>query len=120
MRKNQLDVLGVCETRWSDNDDFWCDDFRIIHSGGKQGKNGVALLLNKSYGTFVEKSYLINDIILIIRIKSAPVNSTIIQVYFLTSNSDEEIEQMYNILEEHVENIHHNDNPIIMGYNGRF
>jgi len=22
MRENQLDVLGVCETRWGDNDDF--------------------------------------------------------------------------------------------------
>lgn len=116
MREKQLDVLGVCETKWGDNDDFWSDDFRIIHSGGKQGKNGVALLLNKSYEICVENSYHINDRILIIRIKSAPVNSTIIQVYFPTSNSDEEeIEQMYNILEEHIENIQHNDNLIIMG-----
>ncbi|XP_025414509.1 craniofacial development protein 2-like [Sipha flava] len=99
-----------------DNDDFWSDDFRIIHNGGKQGKNEVSLLSNKNYGTRVENSYHVNNRILIVRIKTAPVNSTIIQVYFLTSNSDEEeIEQMYNILEELIERIHHKDNLIIMG-----
>uniref|UniRef100_A0A2S2PFK6 Craniofacial development protein 2 n=1 Tax=Schizaphis graminum TaxID=13262 RepID=A0A2S2PFK6_SCHGA len=114
MREKELDVLGVCETRWGDNDDFWIDDFRIIHSRGKQGKNGVALLLNKNYGTCIENTYHINDRILMVRIKTASVNSTIIQVYFPTSNSDEEeIEQIYNILEELIERIHHKDNLII-------
>lgn len=61
MRKKQLDVLGVCETRWGDNDDFWSDDFKIIHSGGKQGKNGVVLLLNNNYGTCVENNYHVNE-----------------------------------------------------------
>lgn len=44
MKLNQLDILGVCETRWGDNGDFWSDDFRMIHSGDKQGKNGVEIL----------------------------------------------------------------------------
>uniref|UniRef100_A0A2S2PWI5 Craniofacial development protein 2 n=1 Tax=Sipha flava TaxID=143950 RepID=A0A2S2PWI5_9HEMI len=51
-----------------------------------------------------------------VRIKTAPVNSITIQVYFPTSNSDEEeIEQIYNILEELIECIHHKNNLIIMG-----
>jgi len=71
----------------------------------------LALLLDKNYGTCVENSYHVNDRILIVRIKTAPVNSTIIQVYFPTSNSDkEEKEQIYNILEELIECIHHKDN----------
>lgn len=73
------------------------------------------MLLNKNYGKCAENSYHINDRILIVRINTAPVNSTIIQVYFSTSNSDEkEIEQMYNILEELIEHMHHKDNLIIM------
>jgi exonuclease III len=76
----------------------------------------VALLLNKNYGTCIENSYHINDRILMVRIKTAPVNSITIQVYFPTSNSDEEeIEQIYNILEELIECIHHKNNLIIMG-----
>lgn len=86
MREKHLDVLGICETRWSDNDDFWSNDFRIIYRE-KQGKNGMALLLNKIYGAFMKNSYHINNIILIVRIKVAPVNLTTIQVYFPTSNS---------------------------------
>jgi len=38
MELNQLDILGVCETRWGDNGNFWSDDFRMIHSGDKQRK----------------------------------------------------------------------------------
>lgn len=76
----------------------------------------MALLLNKNYGTCVENSYHINDRILMVRIKTAPVNSTIIQVYFPTSISDEErIEQIFNILEELIKRIYHKDNLIIMG-----
>jgi len=64
----------------------------------------------------VENSYYINDRILIVRIKTAPVNSTIIQVYFLTSNSEGKlIEQMYNILEELIEYTNDKDNLVIMG-----
>lgn len=73
-------------------------------------------MLSKNYRTCVENSHHVNDRILIVRIKTAPVNLTIIQVYFPTSNSDEEeIEQMYNILEELIERIHHKDNLIILG-----
>jgi exonuclease III len=61
MREKQLDVLGVRETRWGNNDDFRSDNFRIIYSGGKQGDNGVALLLNKNSETCVENSYHVND-----------------------------------------------------------
>lgn len=38
MGEKDLDVLGVCETRWDDNDNLWSDDFRIIHSGGNKEK----------------------------------------------------------------------------------
>jgi hypothetical protein len=50
MKLNQLEIFGVCETRWGDNGDFWSDDFRKIHSGDKQGKNGVEILLYKKWG----------------------------------------------------------------------
>lgn len=39
MREKDFDGLGGCETRWCGNDDKWSGDFRIVHSGRKQGKN---------------------------------------------------------------------------------
>jgi len=50
MELKQLDILGVCETRWGDNGDFRSNDFRMIHSRDKQGKNRVGILLNKEWG----------------------------------------------------------------------
>jgi len=73
--------------------------------------------LNKNYGTCVENSYRVNDRILVVRIKTAPVNSIIIQVYFPMTNSDEEEKiGRANILEELIERIHYKDNLVIMGY----
>lgn len=40
----QLDILGLCETRWAGKSDFTQNDVRIIYSGSeKSGKNGVAV-----------------------------------------------------------------------------
>lgn len=50
----------------------------IIHTGGKQGKNGVVFLLNKKYRICVKNSYHINDRILVIKIITVIVNMTII------------------------------------------
>lgn len=90
MKLNQLDILGVCETRWGDNGDFWSDDFRMIHSGDKQGKNGVGILLNKEWGLQVENTYHVNDRILLIQLKTSTVNMIVIQVYFPTSYNEDE------------------------------
>lgn len=74
MEINHLDILGICESRWGDNTDFWSDNFRFINSGKKQGTNGVAILMNKKWGTCVENTYHVNDRILVIKIKAVPVN----------------------------------------------
>ncbi|XP_050527983.1 craniofacial development protein 2-like [Daktulosphaira vitifoliae] len=71
MTLKQLDILGVCETRWGDNGDFWRD---------KQGKNGVGILLNKEWRL-----------------------------------GDDEIEQVYDSLDELLGITRDSDNVIIMG-----
>ncbi|XP_008184879.1 craniofacial development protein 2-like [Acyrthosiphon pisum] len=112
MKLNQLDILGVCETRWGDNGDFWSDDFRMIHSGDNQGKNGVGILLNKEWGLQVENTYHVNDRILFIKLKTSTVNMIVIP----TSNSeDDEIERMYDSLDELLGISRDSDNVIIMG-----
>ncbi|XP_050424191.1 craniofacial development protein 2-like [Adelges cooleyi] len=114
MKLKQLDILGVCKTRWGDNGDFWSDDFRMINSGDKQGKNGVGILLNKEWGLQVENTYRVNDTILLIKLKTSTVNMIVIQVYFPTSNSEDEMEQVYDSLDELLGITRDSDNVIIM------
>jgi len=116
MKLNQLDILGVCETRWNDNGDFWSDDFRMTHRGDKQGKNGVGILLNKEWGLQVKNTYHVNDRILLIKLKISTVNMIVIQVYLPTSNSeDDEIELVYDSLDELLGISRDSDNVIIVG-----
>uniref|UniRef100_A0A8D9DT62 Craniofacial development protein 2 n=1 Tax=Cacopsylla melanoneura TaxID=428564 RepID=A0A8D9DT62_9HEMI len=102
MKRAELDILGICETRWAGNGDFTSEDFRIIHSGNeKRGKNGVALILRGKWRNNVLNTYHVNDRIMMIKIHAEPTDIYIIQVYFPTSNSDdEEVEHMYEQLED--------------------
>jgi len=88
----------------------------MIHSGDKQGKNEVGILLSKKWGLQVENTYHVNDRILLIQLKTSAVNMIVIPLYFPTSNSeDDEIEQVYDSLDELLGITRDNDNVIIMG-----
>lgn len=46
MKRTDIDLLGICETRWDDNGDYTTDDFRVIHNGNENsGRNGVAIII---------------------------------------------------------------------------
>lgn len=47
MKRNEVDILGISETRWENNNDIWSNDYRILNSGQKNGRNGVGIILNK-------------------------------------------------------------------------
>lgn len=58
MKKTDLDILGICETRWEGNGDYIKDDLRIIHSGNpKGGTNGVAIVLRGRWKENVLNTY---------------------------------------------------------------
>jgi len=41
-----INVLGISETRWSGDDDYKSDGFRIIHSG-EERQQGVIIIIDK-------------------------------------------------------------------------
>lgn len=41
MERMKLEILGLCETRWPNNRDFWSENYRIIHSQGNNGQYGI-------------------------------------------------------------------------------
>jgi len=44
MYRQNIEILGLSETRWNGNGDFRSDKYRIIYSGKQSGKAGVALV----------------------------------------------------------------------------
>jgi len=67
-------------------------------------------------GSTIRKPYHVNHRLLLTKIKTPLVNMIVIQIYFPTSNSeDDEIEQKYDFIEELLGIIEDSDNVIIMG-----
>lgn len=117
MRKNEIDILGLCETRWEGNGDFYSDEFRVIYSGGeKGGKNGVAVIIKGKWTNNVCNTYHVNDRLMMVKINCIPVDLVLIQTYFPTSAHDlEEVETMYEDIEELLKLTKEKDNVAIMG-----
>lgn len=117
MKKTDLDILGICETRWEGNGDYIKDDLRIIHSGNpKGGTNGVAIVLRGRWKENVLNTYHLSDRMMMIKIEAQPTNLYVIQVYFPTSrSSDEEIEGIYEQAEELMNLTEDKSNVVLMG-----
>lgn len=66
MKKLDTDILGLCEMQWTNNGDFWSDDYRTIHSHSINGRNGVEIILNKKWGSRVTNFVIYNSGLLLI------------------------------------------------------
>ena len=116
MNRLQLNILGICETRWTDAGSFRSDKFTIIYSGGMKHEKGVGILIDKNVSNSILGYWAISDRILFVKLKGHPFNISIIQVYAPTAECDEEeINQFYNMLEMAKEHCKSQEVVIIMG-----
>ena len=116
MKKMGLSVLGVSETHWIGEDDFDVDNYRVIGAGGEERSNGVAIIVDKKMVGEILHIDRINERVIMVKIKSMPIDTIIIQVYMPTSaTKDDEIEGMYETIQDILDNNKGNSNIIIMG-----
>jgi exonuclease III len=85
--------------------------------GGERAEKGVAIVVHKSELRSVVKKIVYNDRIIAIKLEAEPINILMIQVYMPTSeNEDDEVEELYGVIEEIVEEDGNgNTNTIIKG-----
>ncbi len=116
MRRMKLNVLGMSECRYDKEDDYTNDGFRLIHTGCTNGQNGVAVMMNSEVGKRVTKVIQHSDRLLLVRLKAEPRDMVVIQVYMPTSSADdEEIERMYEQIEDLMKGEKATDNVMILG-----
>ena len=79
--------------------DFHSDDHYIYYCGQESlRKNGVAIIVNKRVWNAVLGCNLKNDRMISVRFQGKPFNIMVIQVYALTSNTEEaETERFYSV-----------------------
>ncbi|KAI5741951.1 hypothetical protein M8J77_001464 [Diaphorina citri] len=112
-----MEIVGISEVRWKDQGDQWMEDYRIIHAGDEKGFAGVGIVLNKYWGKRVKSVVLLSERIMLVKLFiNDKENLAIIQTYFPTSAyTDEEVEEVYDQLDEVLDLVDNNDTLIVLG-----
>jgi len=99
MKRTELDILGLSEVRWKEGGDFMSEGIRVIHTEGKGGQSGVAILLEEKVAKCVTRIENYKDRLLMVGIKAYPVDIMIVQVYMpTTACEEEEVDNLYEII----------------------
>src|SRR6516225_7306849 len=116
MERNRIDILGMSEMRWKGSGDFPSDEYRVVFSAGVVREKGVGIIMRKEMSKRVIDIEKISDRLILVKFETEPVHLVVIQVYMPTSDSEEEeVEDMYNKLEDLLEKQKGRDNVVILG-----
>ena len=103
MARENVNILGISELRWTGVGEFNSDDHYIYHCGQESlRRNELAIMVNKRVWNAVLGCNLKNNRMISVRFQGKPFNITVIQVYALTSNT-EEAELFYEDLQDLLE-----------------
>jgi len=104
MQKNEVSILDVSELRWKGQGELRSGDCTVYYSGGEQAEKRVAIVVHKNVVRSVAKKIVYNDRIIAIKLQAEPINILTMQVYMPTSeHEDDEVEELYDIIEEILE-----------------
>ena len=102
MARVNINALGNSEVKGTGMGEFNSDDHYIYYCGEESlRRNGVALIVNKRVKNAVLGCSPKNDRMISVRFQGKPFNIMVIQVYALTSNTEEaEVERFYEDLQD--------------------
>ena len=105
MTRVNIDILGISKLKWTGMGEFNSDDHYIYYCGQESlRRNGVAIIVNKRLGNAVLGCNLENDRMISVHFQGKPFNITVIQVYAMTSNTEEaEVGWFYEDLQDLLE-----------------
>ena len=87
MAKVNINILEICELKWTAMGEFNSDDHHIYYCGQESlRRNGIDIIVNKRVRNAVGCS-LKNDRMISVHFQGKPFNNTVIHVYALTSNA---------------------------------
>ena len=90
MARVNIDILGISELKWTGMGEFNSNDHYIYYCGQESlRRNGVAITANKRVQNAVLGCNLKNDRMISVCFQDKPFNIIVIQVYALTSNTEE-------------------------------
>ena len=116
MTDHKVNIIGITEVRWHGTGDIWNDNYRVIYSGGQESQRGVAIMMDKKTAECVKRVECISDRLMMVLLSAEPVDILAFCVYMPTSDyEDEEVEDIYEQMEELIGSGRGNEYLVIMG-----
>ena len=104
MARVNIDILGISKLRWTRMGDLNSDDHYIYYCGQESLRSNKVPSQSARVQNAVLGSSLQNDRMISVRFQGKPFSITVIQVYGLTSNTEEaEVERFYEDLQDLLE-----------------
>ena len=104
MARVNIDILGISKLRWTRMGDLNSDDHYIYYCGQESLRSNKVPSQSARVQNAVLGSNLQNDRMISVRFQGKPFSITVIQVYGLTSNTEEaEVERFYEDLQDLLE-----------------
>ena len=117
MNRYKLDIIGLCETRWTKHGEEKRDGASLIYSGKDSlHSHGVGLLMNKTSRRSLLTWEAISERIMTARFQGTHTKMTVIQVYAPINNATDACkEDFYNTLQAIVDKTPRHDLILLMG-----
>ena len=99
MARVNVNILGISELKWTGVCEFNSNDHYIYYCGQESlRRNGVAIIVNKSIRNAVLGCNLKNNRMISVCFQGKPFNITVIQLYALTSDTEEAAVEWFSLL----------------------
>ena len=118
MSRYHWNIVGLCEMRWKNFGEMSTDEGHKVYFSGEEGKHeyGVGFLVHKDLVGAVLGCQPVSSRLISIRLRAAPFNITIIQVYAPTSSHDDsEVDHFYQKLQETIDQTPKKDILVVQG-----
>ena len=92
----KLDILGIAEIHWTEEEKIIQENHTMIYSGAENHRNGVGIVTKNSVAKSMMGFWAISDRVIMMKLEAKPFNINVMQVYAPTQKHDgEEIETFY-------------------------
>ena len=110
-----INILGICEVRWTGAGKISSGKYTVIYSGGQVHENGVGFIMEEEHAKSLKSFWTLSDRVCMIKLDSKPLDINITQAYAPTSDSNEELYKFYSELETAMKQRKSTDNTFIQG-----